>query len=323
MSGSSAESLCVVCPCHNEAEGIRAFTRALTAELERLEPPMAWHLLFVDDGSTDGTLAVLHELAEAERRLLVYALARNFGHQIALTAGLEHAEADAVVLMDADLQHPPALIPELIAAWRADHDVVSAVRKDTPDAGLLKRWSSGAFYRIFNLLSDVRLVPGVADFTLLSRRARGALLDMPERHRVLRAMISWTGMPRALVSYTAAPRAAGTSSYTPRRMIRMALDAVLSFSTRPMRLATKMGLGVSLAGLVYLAYVVCRAVIARDTEPGWPSLLSAVLILGGLQLAFIGLVGEYVARVYEEVKGRPLFVLKEEPDLARIEAARA
>ena len=314
--------LCIVCPCHNEAEGIDAFADALFKELDALTPAMAAHVICVDDGSTDATFDRLQALSAKEPRLLAYALSRNFGHQIALSAGLDMADADAVILMDSDLQHPPALIPKLLAAWRAGHDIVSAVRTDTRDAGLFKRVSSRAFYTLFNMLSEVKLVPGVADFTLLSARARDALQRMPERHRFLRGLLSWTGMPRALVPYEAAARGAGQSSYTPRRMVRMAMDAVLSFSARPLRMATKFGLLVACGGFAYLLYVVTRAVLVGDTEPGWPSLLSAILILGGLQLAVIGLVGEYIARVFEEVKGRPLYLLRSAPDAARIERAR-
>jgi len=304
-------SLVVVTPCYNEEAVIERFHEKLVAELAVLED-LDFRVLFVDDGSTDGTLARLNALRERDPRVLVVSLSRNFGHQIALSAGLSRASADAVVLMDSDLQHPPSTIPRLVEEWRKGHDVVSAVRTQTADGSFLKNLNSKLFYWLIGKLSDTPIVPGAADFCLLSRRAHQALLSMPERHRFLRGMVSWVGYPRALVYYVAPARAAGQSSYDFRRMVGLAFDAVFSFSVTPIRIMRRLGLVITTLGLLYLVYIFLRAFTIGDLEPGWGSVISTILILGGLQLVFMGVIGEYLARVFEEVKARPLFLLKQD-----------
>lgn len=306
-------TLCVVSPCFNEAAGIRAFYALLKGVLVSLAD-LDHRIVLVDDGSTDATLAALDELAERDERVRVYSLSRNFGHQVALTAGCDVARGDALVLMDSDLQHPPELIPAMVAKWRAGADVVSAVRLGTADAPLVKRVATRAFYRLLNSISDTPIVPGAADFVLLSAPARDALLRMPERHRFLRGMVSWIGFRREFVEYHAPARRAGESSYTMRRMVRLASDALFSFSTAPVRLATRMGLAVAACGLLYLAYILYTLLAHPDQiVPGWSSLIIVVLILSGVQIVFIGLIGEYVARIFEEAKGRPLYFFKQRP----------
>jgi polyisoprenyl-phosphate glycosyltransferase len=270
-------------------------------------------IIFVDDGSTDGTLTRLNAIADRDERVRVYSLSRNFGHQVALSAGLDAADGDVVVLMDSDLQHPPQLVPELLRKWQDGYQVVSAVRQHTEGASWLKRATSDGFYTLFNWLSDVHLTPGVADFTLLSRDAYEALRQMPERHRFLRGMISWMGFRRAFVPYTAAVRHAGQSKYTFRRMMALASDALCSFTARPIRLATKLGLLTALLGGIYLIYILFHALVLQDTIQGWSSTACLIIILGGMQLFFIGLIGEYLARVFDEVKARPKYILKQRP----------
>ena len=301
--------LSVVAPCYNEAAGIRQFYAELKGVLESL-PGCRGEVVLVDDGSQDETPRILAELAAAEPALRVLTLSRNFGHQIALTAGLDAADGDAVVMMDADLQHPPGLIPQMVERWREGADIVSAIRQSTAGISWPKRVSSWLFYRLINLLSDTYIVPGAADFCLLSRRAHRALLEVRERQRFLRGIVSWIGFNRTLVPFEAPPRFAGKSSYGPGKMVRLATAAVISFSTAPLRMATRMGLLVSVAGFVYLAYILFARLILKSTVEGWASLISVVLILGGLQLIFLGLLGEYLAVVYEESKRRPLYVLK-------------
>lgn len=309
----SPSRLWVVCPCFNEQEGVVGFFQALREQLDRLEG-VTYRVLFVDDGSGDATLARLNELAAAHPAVRVCALSRNFGHQAAISAGLDHAlTADAVVVMDSDQQHPPAVIPELVAAWRAGADVVLAVRRSSAGEGLLKRWTSRGFYRVFNALSDTPITPGAADFYLLSARARAALCAMPERNRFLRGLVQWLGFPRATVEFHAPARAAGESKYGPWRMLRLAFDALFSFSVAPVRLAVRLGVCVACLGVAYLAYVLGRYALRGDLVPGWGSLISVVLILGGAQLMFVGLIGEYVARMLVELKARPLYLLKQAP----------
>jgi len=311
VAGAGRGVLCVVSPCFNESAGLRDFHGALRKVMSSLEG-LDYRIVLVDDGSTDKTLAVLDELAAADDRVQVYSLSRNFGHQVALTAGIDVARGDAVVLMDSDLQHPPDMIPAMVAKWRAGADVVSAVRRETAGVSLFKRATSRAFYEMLNSVSETRLEPGAADFVLLSRRAHESLRRMPERHRFLRGMVSWIGFPRAFVWYDAPRRRTGKSTYTLGRMMRLASDALFSFSTAPVRLATRMGVAVVALGLLYLAYILYATWAHPDQiVTGWTSLIIVVLILSGVQIAFIGLIGEYIARIFEESKGRPLYFFKQ------------
>jgi len=304
--------IAVVAPCYNEADAVQLFYRELKAVLERLDR-YDHEIIFIDDGSTDATLRILNDLAARDASVKVYSFSRNFGHQIALSAGIDVSTADALVMLDSDLQHPPALIPEMIRLFETGVDVVSAQRTTTDGASRFKVLSSRMFYRIINLLSDTAIPDGAADFCLLSNRAQAALRAMPERHRFVRGMVAWIGFPRAYVSYHAPMRSGGDSKYTPFRMLALAREAVFSFSATPVRLATRGGAAVAACGGVYLLYVIIRYFTEHDLERGWGSLIATVLILGGLQLAFIGLIGEYLVRVFEEAKGRPLYLFKQRP----------
>jgi polyisoprenyl-phosphate glycosyltransferase len=248
----------------------------------------------------------------------VLSLSRNFGHQVALTAGIDHAAGDAVVMMDSDLQHPPAVIPELVRQWRAGHDVVNAIRQRTDGEGWLKGLTSRGFYSLLNALSGTKVPAGAADFCLLSRRVCQSLRDMPERHRFLRGLVSWAGFDRAFVPYVAPQRAAGRTKFSMVKMVGLALDAVFSFSAEPLRLALRAGLGITFLGFVYLAWTLIYGYLLGGLVPGYSSLIGVTMILGGCQLMFIGLIGQYLARVFEEVKGRPIYLLKQEPPEARV-----
>jgi dolichol-phosphate mannosyltransferase len=303
-------TLCVVAPCCNEADGLREFYQQLSRKLSAL-PDCQYQIVLVDDGSSDATPQILADLAREDPAVRVLSLSRNFGHQVALTAGLDAAEGDAVIMMDADLQHPPALIPEMIACWQQGADIVSGIRQATHGAAWWKSATSGLFYRLINLLSDTYIVPGAADFCLLSRRAHQALLSVRERQRFLRGIVSWIGFQRTFIPFEAPPRYAGKSSYSLAKMIRLAMTAVISFSSAPLRMATRLGLLVSAAGFGYLVYILLAWLFLKRVEPGWTSTISVILILGGVQLVFMGLLGEYLAVVYEEAKRRPLYILKQ------------
>lgn len=306
----SSGSLCVVTPCFNEGEVIERFHTALVEALGTLD----FVVIYVDDGSSDNTLEILNRIAAADRRARVFSLSRNFGHQIALSAGLDVADADAVVLLDSDLQHPPSLIPEMLRLWQQDGcDVVSAVRRSSDGASWFKRWSASGFYWLINRLSDTPIVSGGADFCLLSRRAHRALLAMPERHRFLRGMVAWIGFRRTNILFDAPQRVGGKPKYTVFKSMGLAWDAILSFSSTPMRLAVRVGAGVSAVGSLYLAYVLARYFIYQDLERGWGSLMAVLLVMSGTNLMFIGLMGEYVVRVFEEAKRRPLYFFKQDP----------
>ena len=318
MSASNSSGtvvVTVVAPCFNEASGIQTFHKQVREVLDGL-PGTEGRIVFVDDGSSDGTLDQLNAIAAHDAGVEVYSLSRNFGHQIALSAGLDVARGDAIVMMDSDLQHPPALIPELVRQWHDGFDVVSAVRNTSAGASPFKRATASGFYWLINRISDIEIVPGAADFCLLSRRAHEALAAMPEYHRFLRGMVSWIGFRRTFVPFDAPRRPAGASKYTLLKMIGLAVDALLSFSASPMRVASRMGALLAVFGFGYLAYVIARYLFVGDLVPGWGSTVSVLLIVGGMQLVFIGLTGEYLSRIFEETKRRPLYLFKQRPAVA-------
>ncbi|MDD5327552.1 MAG: glycosyltransferase family 2 protein [Phycisphaerae bacterium] len=311
-SAGSGALLSVVVPCFNESKVIRMFYVELKRVLQA-EKDLEHEIIFVDDGSSDDTLMQLNQIACEDGRVRVCSLSRNFGHQIALTAGLDAAVGDAVVMIDADLQHPPELIPQMINKWKEGYDIVSAVRDSTEGVSYFKKITSGGFYLIVNLLSEIPIPRGAADFNLLSRRVCKVLRNMPERHRFLRGMTSWVGFSRTFLSYTATKRAGGESKYTLMKMITLALDAIFSFSAAPLRMATKLGLMITLFGLLFLMYMLGRYLWWGDTVRGWASMIGITLILGGFNLVSVGLLGQYLSRVFEEVKGRPIYIFKQEP----------
>lgn len=304
--------LSVVVPCFNESEVIEIFYRALKQVLAGIDA-LDHEIVFVDDGSADDTLDRLNRIMAADPTARVCSLSRNFGHQIALTAGMDAAVGDAVIIMDSDMQHPPSLIPELVRQWRAGYDVVSAVRQQTAGESWFKGVTSRGFYRLLNSMSGTKVPQGAADFCLLSARVCASLRGMPERHRFLRGLVSWVGFKRVLIPYVAPERAAGKTKYSLVKMVTLALDAVFSFSAEPLRLALRAGLVVAFGGFVYLAYTLISGYVHNTLVPGYASLIGVVLILGGFQLAFFALITQYMARVFEEVKGRPIYLLKQEP----------
>jgi dolichol-phosphate mannosyltransferase len=300
--------LSIIVPVYNEAQNVDPLLARLLPVLERLTP--TFQVLFVDDGSTDDTARLVRMASTREPRVELLSLARNFGHQVALTAGLDHARGDVVISMDGDLQHPPEMIPQMIDLYHEGNDVVYTVRRASGGESVGKRMSSAMFYRLFNFLSPVRIQQASSDFRLLSRHAVDVLSSLPERHRFLRGLIPWTGFRSASVPYEAEPRHAGKAKYSTMRSLSMALDAAFSFSRVPLQLATLLGLLTTLACLVY--FLVCVAVWWEGgTVTGWTSLIASVLFIGGVQLTFVGILGEYVGRIYEEVKRRPLYVVQE------------
>jgi len=317
QGNSGKQLLTVVTPCYNESEVVHLFYNGVKPVLDTLSD-LDYEIMFVDDGSTDDTLTHLNDIASRDKTVRVCSLSRNFGHQIALTAGLDFARGDAIVMMDSDLQHPPSSIPELVAKWREGYDIVSAVRDNSQGASWLKDLTSNSFYYIFNFLSPTHVPKGAADFCLLSRRVCNTLNNMPERHRLLRGMVSWVGFKRALVPYTCAERVAGQSKYSLSKMVGLALDAVFSFSAQPLKLAFRLGVLLAVFGVAYMFWNVIEGFIYGNLVPGYASLIGIVVTLGGCQLAFIGLIGEYLARVFEEVKGRPTYLVKQSPDDADV-----
>jgi glycosyltransferase involved in cell wall biosynthesis len=297
--------LSVVAPVYNEQELLDEFYARVCSALGDLD----FELVLVDDGSADTTPAILHRLASSDPRVHVVYLSRNFGHQTALTAGLDHATGDAVVMLDADLQDPPELIPRMLDHWRAGCDVVYAVREHREGESRFKLTTARWFYKLFDKLTQVELQQNSGDFRLLDRTALNALLSMRERSRFLRGMTVWVGYRQAAVSYRRDPRFAGETKYTLSKMLRFSLDAISSFSHRPLQLATLLGFLISTLAFIAIPVVIILRVLGSYL-PGFGSITIAILLLGGIQLIALGIIGEYVGRIYDEVKGRPLYLVR-------------
>lgn len=306
----SSAFLSVVVPCFDEQEVVREMHGRLVAVLEAV-PGLGFEVLYVDDGSRDATPGLLHEIQRGDPRVRVLLLSRNFGHQTAITAGVQSACGDAVVIMDADLQDPPEVIPELLERWSRGADVVYGVRAGRDEDTAFKRWTAAGFYRLMRALANVPIPGNAADFRLMDRRVADAFLAMPERDRFVRGMVAWLGFRQEPVSYRRAARAAGTTKYPLRRMLRFAAVGILSFSAFPLRLAIWLGLlssGLAFAGVVYVLAV---RFFGETWSPGWAMQSIVTLFLGGVQLVVIGVLGEYLGRIFQEVKRRPLYVVRE------------
>jgi polyisoprenyl-phosphate glycosyltransferase len=301
--------LSVIVPCYNEQDVLRATHERLTSVLAGMA--LDYELIFVNDGSGDDTQLILTELQLVDPHVRVLLFSRNFGHQIAVTAGLEEASGDAVVIIDADLQDPPEVIPQMIQLWRDGNDVVYGLRTDRKGESTFKLWTAKIFYRLINRLSETKMPFDAGDFRLLDRRVVQVINAMPERARFLRGMVSWAGFRQVSLPYERAPRHAGSSKYPLTKMISFALDGIISFSLVPLKLAIWIGflaICIAVAGII-------AAIIDRLTETniarGWASLFVAVLFMGGVQLVSLGIIGEYLGRIYTEVKHRPLYVVQE------------
>ncbi|MFY9470047.1 MAG: glycosyltransferase family 2 protein [Solirubrobacterales bacterium] len=303
----------VVAPLHNEEAALPQLIARLRRTLEAL--PYEWEVILVDDGSSDGTWRLLTNEATADARFRGLRLTRNFGHQRALSAGLDVADGDAIISMDGDLQHPPEVLPTLIAKSLEGHDVVYAIRSEDDREGWFKIHTARLFYWLFNLLTRLDLPPGAGDFRVTSRRALDVLLAMPERSRFLRGMTRWTGFEQSTIYYDRADRQGGASKYTLGRMVRFAADAIVAFSAWPLRIASMFGIFFSLMGGLYLIYVLYVRLFTDDSLAGWTSVVVVTLILGGVQLACLGIIGQYLGRIYDEVKGRPVFLVLEDTAL--------
>jgi glycosyltransferase involved in cell wall biosynthesis len=282
-----------------------------------------WDLIFVDDGSTDGTMALLRELNARDPRVKAVSLSRNFGKEIAAAAGLAYATGDAAVLMDADLQHPPEVIADFVQHWRQGADMVYGKRIDRTADGLMHRIAARLFYSLFERISGTALPAGAGDFRLFSRKAIDAMNRMGERVRFNKGLYAWMGFRTVGVPFSASPRAMGRSRWRPRRLARFALDGLVSFSTVPLRVWSYLGLIISAFAFCYAMVILLKTLIWGVDVPGFPSLMISVMFFAGVQLISLGVLGEYLGRMYEEVKGRPLFLVAEEVGLARASAARA
>ncbi len=269
-----------------------------------------YEIIFVDDGSKDNSFDIISGICQQNNRVLGISLSRNFGHQIALTAGMEHSSGEVVVTLDADMQHPPEIIMDLYKKYNEGFDIVNTVRIETADSGVFKKITSHYFYKIINNLSDIHIEPSAADFRLMNRKTVDAFLQLKEKDRFTRGIISWMGFKQAVVEYTAPARFSGKSKYSFLKMFRFAADGITSFSAKPLRISFFAGLIVSFIGLLYAIYAVVEY-FGGKTTPGWTSTLVSILIIGGIQLISIGIIGEYLARVFNEAKNRPMYLVKQ------------
>lgn len=299
--------LSIVVPCFNEEEVIVETYRRLTDALRDLD--MSIEFLFVDDGSTDRTRNLLLELATGDNRVRPVLLSRNFGHQAAVTAGLDLSRGDAIALIDADLQDPPELIPEMVAHWRSGFEVVYGVRAKRAGESAWKLATASGFYRLLNQISEIPIPLDTGDFRLMDRRVAEVLRSMPERDRFLRGMVAWTGFRQLPLSYARHARFAGTTKYPLRKMVLFALDGIVSFSVAPLRLATWFGFASASLAFLGVIYALVARLATNSWVPGWAAIFVGIMFLGGIQLIALGIIGEYVGRLYLQGKHRPLYVL--------------
>lgn len=304
--------LSIVVPLYNEEGNVAPLVERIAGIVQRLEGISAYEIVLVNDGSRDGTLAKIREEMGRRHDIVLVNLSRNFGHQIAATAGIDVAQGDAVVLMDGDLQDPPELIAQFVARWRDGYDVVYAVRRTRKGEGAFKLFTARIFYRTIKRLTNVSIPVDTGDFRLMSRRVVEALKRSHERHRFLRGMVSWVGYNQTGVEYDREERLSGTTKYPLSKMLKFAIDGITSFSDVPLRFASYLGFTVSTAAFIYAIIIILFKAFHFGTPEyarGWASTMVVILFLGGVQLIGIGILGEYLGRIYDEVKGRPLYLI--------------
>jgi len=299
----------IVIPAFNEELTIATTFNRLNRVL--LELQIDFELIFVNDGSRDQTLPLLLRLAHDHPEVRVIDFSRNFGHQIAVTAGIDHARGDVVILIDADLQDPPELIGAFLAKWREGYDVVYAVRQSREGETWFKTWSARLFYRLLHRMTDIDIPLDTGDFRLMSRQVARTLSSIREHHRFLRGMVSWVGFRQTGIPYVRAERYAGESKYPLRKMLKFSMDGMTSFSFKPLQIATQLGMIVAMFGFMGIILVVVEKVFLHTTAIGWASLMVVILFLGGIQLLMLGIVGEYMGRIYDEVRDRPMYIVRE------------
>lgn len=310
MADGTTPLLSIVVPCYNEEEVITATLERLFAFCDTLSG-LDVEVICIDDGSRDRTRELLKAHAGHDPRLRVIGFARNFGHQIAVTAGMDAAAGDAVVLIDADLQDPPEVIGQMVAKWREGYDVVYGTRTEREGESAFKLTTARLFYRTLNRLSDTPIPLDTGDFRLMSRVVVDTLRAMPEHDRFVRGMVSWVGFRQTALPYRRAARFAGTSKYPLRKMLAFATDGILSFSTKPLRVATGLGMASASLALLGIVYALVMRLFTNEWVEGWTALMIAILFLGGVQLICVGILGEYIGRIYNQSKGRPLYVVQE------------
>lgn len=304
------ETLTVVVPVFNEEQVLPHCYQRLSRIADDMSD-LSWEFLFVDDGSSDGSMVFLRQVAAHDPRVRFIKLARNFGKEAALSAGINYADGDAVVIIDADLQDPPELIPQMVSMWREGYDTVYGQRTARHGETLIKRLTASYFYKVMGILGRVRIPKDTGDFRLLSRRSILALRQLPESNRFMKGLFAWIGYRQIALPYTRDPRHAGNTKFNYWRLWNFAIDGITSFTTVPLKLATYFGLLLAMGSFAYGIYIVLKTLVYGDPVPGFPTLMTVILFLGGVQFLFLGILGEYLGRMFDETKHRPLYLIDE------------
>ena len=307
---SQKQTISILVPCYNEEAVLHEFYKRTVAVVDSVEK-YDFELIFVNDGSGDRTLEILQELRRRDKRVSYVELSRNFGKEIAMIAGIDYLQGDAAVIMDADLQDPPEMIPEMIAYWEQGYDDISAKRRSREGETFFKKWSSHAFYRILQKMSDIPVQTDVGDFRLLDRQCLNALRMIRESQRYNKGLFSWIGFKKKEILFDRDARAAGKTKWNYWKLTNLAVEGITSFTIAPLRLASFVGCILALLAILYMAYIVVRTFFFGDRVPGYPSLVSIILFIGGVQLFFLGIIGEYLGRIFNESKSRPLYLVKD------------
>ena len=307
FEGINLKTVSIVVPVYNEEDNLREFHKRITEVMS--QEPYDYKIVFVNDGSSDGSAVVLSELAKEDDHVEAYLLSRNYGHQMALTCGLDNAEGDAIVTMDGDMQHPPEIVPQLLRLWEQGNEIVITKRLATEDAGFFKNITSATYYKLINAMSKVEITPGGSDFRLMDRIAVDAFKQYRERARFIRGLVNTLGFKVAEVEFVAPPRFAGQSKFNLRKMLHFALDGITAFSNLPLRWAFYTGLVMGLISMALLGHVLYEKFVDEDIVPGWATTMVSILFLGGIQLVGMGILGEYIGRIFEEIKHRPLYLV--------------
>lgn len=302
----SPQSLSIVAPCYNEEEVAQVLVSRLTDVLKNFSFP--YEIILVDDGSKDKTWPILEELAAKDTHLKVIKLSRNFGHQMALTCGLDQAKGEAILIIDADLQDPPELLGDMLKLWSQGYDVVYGKRKSRAGESIFKRFFAFAFYRLLTRIAGVSIPQDTGDFRLMDRKALNALLELRERHRFIRGMVSWVGFAQTPIHYERAERFAGETKYPFRKSLILAFNAIVSFSYAPLRIASYVGFATSVFAMIYIGIVIALKIMGINV-PGYTSMMATILLLGGTQLVVLGIIGEYIGRIFEQGQSRPLYLI--------------
>lgn len=304
----TSKFISIVVPCYNESESIREFYRIIT---DVLQAHFQYELILVNDGSKDDTLLIIKELAAVDACVKYISFSRNFGHQNAVKAGLDFAKGDAVVSLDADLQHPPRMIPQLIQKWLEGFEVVYTIRQEHETIGAVKKYTSKLFYSVSNRISETQVEPGAADFRLLDRKVVDALKQMPENSLFLRGLISWVGFKQTAIQYKADERFAGQSKYTLKKMLKFASTGITSFSTRPLKISIYLGLTFATLAFLFVIYALVIYFFTDETIKGWASIIVGIMFFSGINLVMLGIIGEYLGKMFIENKRRPNYIVSE------------